>query len=103
MSPNPIDLWLDKVCSHLSGPRARARIRLELQNHMLDRVRLLMQSRGLSEEEAMLETAKRMGDPDEIGRALHCARLSPWRFLLWVGTLLIWAAFVFLLVHLSST
>lgn len=101
MPENPIDRWLDQAVAGVYGPRCRKAVRRELENHIRDRVHLLVETRGLSEEEAVREAIARMGDPQELSRLTAAARHPLRRFLFWLLTLLIWAAVIYLVIHLA--
>lgn len=102
MYENPIDRWLDAAVAPIRGKHSRQAIRAELQNHICDRVALLMRQRGFTEEEAVTHALSHMGDPSEIGKALAQARHPLRRFLFWLLTLLLWAAVAYLIVQVAS-
>lgn len=90
--PDQITVFLDQVCSHLAWSGYRSRVRRELFDHMATRVEYLISERDFSESDAIKQTIQWMGDPDEIGIALHKA-YSPFlklcytlfAIVLWIG------------------
>ena len=86
---NPIDIWLNQVCIHLT--RRRSAIRRELAAHLDDRIRILCTG-GLTAEEAIEQALAAMGDPDELGRALaesHCPIRRRILMIFWIAIIIL--------------
>lgn len=80
------ELWLLRATAGIRfGPDRRA-VKAELQAHLEDRREALLRRRpGLSGEDAERLVLERMGDPEELGRAL--ARIHrPWLGWLWLAS-----------------
>lgn len=101
MPENPIDRWLDQAVAGIHGARCRRMVRRELEDHIGDRVRLLKENRGLCEDEAVREALARMGDAQETAALISAARHPLKRFFYCLLTLLLWAAVVYLIIHLA--
>ncbi|MCL2018162.1 MAG: permease prefix domain 1-containing protein [Oscillospiraceae bacterium] len=67
--------YLDEVCTNIRGKTVRQVARGELFDHMKERYAGLLDE-GLTEEAATLETVKRMGDPETLGRRITAANRS---------------------------
>ncbi len=105
MSPNKLlELYLRRVCRHLLWPPYRARVRRELTDHIFSRARMLSRQNGLTQTQAVRQTLRALGDPDELGKALRHARLPTLRVVYNAASVLLWIAIiacaVFLAVHL---
>ena len=76
MSPNKLIVpYLHRVCRHLLWPPYRARVRRELTDHILSRAEELRCSGSLTQEQAVRQVLRALGDPDVLGKALRQARL----------------------------
>ncbi|WP_028609532.1 FtsW/RodA/SpoVE family cell cycle protein [Paenibacillus harenae] len=64
--------YLKRICGHIKVKDVHKEIRLEMTNHLDERVEDMVQD-GFSEEEAVQLALGQMGDPDQIGRQLHAA------------------------------
>ncbi|MCL2697270.1 MAG: permease prefix domain 1-containing protein [Oscillospiraceae bacterium] len=67
--------YLDKTCAVIRGRELRQTARGELADHMRERYGDLIAD-GLEPEAAALETIKRMGDPETLGRRITEANRS---------------------------
>lgn len=77
MSPNKLIVpYLHRVCRHLLWPPYRARIRRELTDHILSRAEELRCRGSLTQEQAVRQVLRALGDPDVLGKALRQARLA---------------------------
>ena len=76
MSPNKLIVpYLHRVCRHLLWPPYRARVRRELTDHILSRAEELRCRGSLTQEQAVRQVLRALGDPDVLGKALRQARL----------------------------
>ncbi|MCL2078017.1 MAG: permease prefix domain 1-containing protein [Oscillospiraceae bacterium] len=64
--------YLDRVCAAIRGNTLRQAARGELADHINERYGELLKE-GLAPETAALETVKRMGDPETLGRRISAA------------------------------
>lgn len=101
-SSERIEAFLTRVCVHIRWRPYRNRIRRELTDHILTRVEYLMNDRGYSESEAVAQAICMMGDPDEIGAALHREGRPLRRILFVCFTCVIWAGIVCCLIMLLN-
>ncbi len=76
-----LELWADEAVDQMRFPPDRKVVWRELMDHMEDAWELHME-RGLTNEEAQLETIRAMGDPVETGKLLNKAH-RPWLGWLW--------------------
>lgn len=67
--------YLHRVCRHLLWPPYRARVRRELTDHILSRAEELRCRGSLTQEQAVRQVLRALGDPDVLGKALRQARL----------------------------
>ena len=105
MSPNKlIAPYLHRVCRHLVWPPYRARVRQELTDHILSRAEELRCRSSLTQEQAVRQVLRSLGDPDELGKALRQARLPLARVAYNVISAVVWVAIlacaVYLAIHL---
>ncbi len=105
MSPNKlIAPYLHRVCRHLVWPPYRARVRQELTDHILSRAEELRCRSSLTQEQAVRQVLRSLGDPDELGKALRHARLPLARVAYNVISAVLWIAIlacaVYLAIHL---
>ncbi len=76
MSPNKLIVpYLHRVCRHLLWPPYRARVRRELTDHILSRAEELRCRGSLTQEQAVRQVLRALGDPDVLGKALRQARV----------------------------
>ncbi|MGG4095654.1 FtsW/RodA/SpoVE family cell cycle protein [Paenibacillus lautus] len=82
--------FLDRVCQQVRTRQMHPEIREELLGHIEDRAKLLMLE-GNTEEPAVQEAVKQMGDPGDIGKSLHLAHRPQldWKLLVMLGLFLI--------------
>ena len=73
--------WCEKVCGQVRFKPDHGSIRKELYSHMEDCCERLLAS-GLEQEAAEAAMLERMGDPEEVGRALDRVH-KPWLGWLW--------------------
>lgn len=99
-SDERIEQFLHRVCCHLRWPPYRARVRRELTDHILSRASYLMDERGFSEEEAVVQAVCLMGDPDALGHALQCDGRPLRRTIFLLLTCILWAGIVICLLCL---
>ena len=77
MSPNKLIVpYLHRVCRHLLWPPYRARVRRELTDHILSRAEELRCRGSLTQEQAVRQVLRALGDPDVLGKALRQAGTS---------------------------
>ena len=62
--------YTDSVCQHIRWKKARPMVAHEIKNHMCDQYESLVEN-GMSEEEAINETVRQMGDSTEVGKQLN--------------------------------
>ena len=76
MSPNKLIVpYLHRVCRHLLWPPYRARVRRELTDHILSRAEELRCRGSLTQEQAVRQVLRALGDPDVLERL--CGRRLP--------------------------
>jgi len=86
--------YLDTVCGAVRGKTLRQAARAELAGHMKERFEDLL-TEGLVEEAAALETIKRMGDPETLGKRITRANYSPIGLIsIFAGLILLVGAFI---------
>ena len=90
-SDERIAAYLDQVCRYISWPPYAARVRRELIDHILTRSEYLQHERGFTDEEAVAQAIRLLGNPDEIGHALPRAYRPYRRLLCLLITCLLWA------------
>jgi hypothetical protein len=78
--------YLDEVCKSIKGRELRQTARSELAVHMSERYGEL-ESEGLEADAAALETVKRMGDAQTLGRRITAANRSLRKTLIALGSL----------------
>ncbi len=105
MSPNKlIAPYLHRVCRHLLWPPYRTRVRRELTDHILSRTEELRCRSSLTQEQAIRQVLRSLGDPDELGKALRQARLPLARVAYNAISAIVWIAIlacaVYLAIHL---
>ncbi len=83
--------FLDRVCHEVRAKEMHTDIREELLGHLADRVQHLVDVEGKSQEEAIKEAIKQMGNPVAIGEGLHKVHRpkTDWGLLLLVGVMVI--------------
>lgn len=89
---NPlVSEFLDRVCHEVRAKEMHTDIREELLGHLSDRVEQLVDVEGKSQEEAIAEAVKQMGNPVAIGEGLHKVHRprTDWGLLLLVGAMVI--------------
>ncbi len=89
---NPlISEFLDGVCREVKAKEMHNDIREELLGHLDDRIEQLVEVEGKSEEEAIGEAIKQMGNPVAIGEGLHKVHRpkTDWGLLLLVGAMVV--------------
>ncbi|MCL1824008.1 MAG: permease prefix domain 1-containing protein [Oscillospiraceae bacterium] len=72
--------YLDEVCAAVRGSALKQAARIELTDHMKERYADLTQE-GFSEENAALETVKRMGEAEVLGKRITAANRSVYAIL----------------------
>jgi hypothetical protein len=70
MLSHDVDKFLYKVCKHVRYKGAHTGIRVELQDHIQDRIYDFI-DQGYGEETAIIKSVETMGDPAEIGKGLN--------------------------------
>ncbi len=85
-----VEMFIRRVCAHISWPLYRERVKLELYDHIMTRAEYLKNERGFNKKEAIAQSILLMGDPDEIGKQLHKAHCSPKRLCFLAITAVIW-------------
>lgn len=86
--------YLDTVCGAVRGKALKQATRVELADHMKERFEDLLEE-GLGEEAAALETIKRMGDPETLGKRITKANYSPIGLIsIFCGLILLVGAFI---------
>lgn len=109
MSPNKLIVpYLHRVCRHLLWPPYRARVRRELTDHILSRAEELrcraeeLRCRGsLTQEQAVRQVLRALGDPDVLGKALRQARLPLARVVYNVIFATVWIAILLCALYLT--
>ncbi|GEM_PF-597651 len=89
---NPlVSEFLDRVCHEVRAKEMHTDIREELLGHLADRVEHLVDVEGKSQEKAIAEAIKQMGNPVAIGEGLHKVHRpkTDWSLLLLVGAMVI--------------
>lgn len=76
-----IQKYLDAVTSEMVFDEAKLAVQIEVRSHIEDHIRIA-KSYGLSDEEAIHNSIKRMGDPCDIGRALNLIHKPKFGFVL---------------------
>ncbi len=89
-----VEMFLRRVCAHISWPVYRARVKKELLDHIMSRAEYLQHERGFREKESFAQAVLLLGDPDEIGKALHKAHCSPRRICCLALTVVFWLAII---------
>ena len=64
--------YLDRMCNEISNKEARAKARLEIENHLLDELETLM-NQGLSEAVALKRVLENATPPAKLGAKLNLA------------------------------
>ena len=95
MSPNKLMVpYLHRVCRHLLWPPYRARVRHELTEEL--------RCRGsLTQEQAVRQVLRALGDPDVLGKALRQARLPLARVVYNVIFATVWIAILLCALYLT--
>lgn len=83
MPPVKIDEFLEEIVSYVKFPFAKEGIKLELRDHILDKISDYM-GQGYDQEKAQQQAIEEMGDPEEIGTLLN-KQHNP--FLGWILTI----------------
>ena len=88
--PEPFREYVENVCGQIRWKKVRPAVAEELEAHLDDQRQALMEE-GASEEEAVKETLRQMGDPVSTGAQLdRVHRPKPqWAMLAAVGLLLV--------------
>lgn len=95
--------WLETATKGIRFKPDRLAVEAELREHLEDKTADMARIFHIGGEEAEQEALKRMGDPEEIGKAL--AKLhKPWLGYLWMASrVLRWAALIAAAVFLVTT
>ena len=102
MSPNKLIVpYLHRVCRHLLWPPYRARVRRELNDHILSRAEELRCRGSLTQEQAVRQVLRALGDPDILGKALRQARLPLARVVYNVISATVWIAILLCALYLT--
>ena len=88
--PEPFREYVENVCGQIRWKKVRPAVAEELEAHLDDQRQALMEE-GASEEDAVKETLRQMGDPVDVGGQLdRVHRPKPqWAMLAAVGLLLV--------------
>ena len=88
--PEPFREYVENVCGQIRWKKVRPAVAEELEAHLDDQRQALMEE-GASEEEAVKETLRQMGDPVSTGAQLDRVHRSKpqWAMLAAVGLLLV--------------
>lgn len=76
-----IQKFVDAVTAELAFGEAQAAVRMEIRAHLEDSIETA-KSYGLSEIDAIQDSMKRMGDPQQIGKSLNLIHQPKFDFLL---------------------
>ena len=102
MSPNKLIVpYLHRVCRHLLWPPYRARVRRELNDHILSRAEELRCRGSLTQEQAVRQVLRALSDPDILGKALRQARLPLARVVYNVISATVWIAILLCALYLT--
>lgn len=99
-SHDHISDYLDLVCKNIHWRPYRARVRRELADHILTRAEYLHGERGFSEEEAIVQAIRQLGEPESLGRMLNRARWPYRRLVFTFFTCVLWAAIVYCTIRI---
>ena len=102
MSPNKLIVpYLHRVCRHLLWPPYRTRVRRELTDHILSRAEELRCRGSLTQEQAVRQVLRALGDPDILGKALRQVRLPLARVVYNVISATVWIAILLCALYLT--
>ncbi|MDY3618328.1 permease prefix domain 1-containing protein [Agathobaculum sp.] len=99
-SHDRISAYLDLVCSHIRWRPYRERVRRELTDHILTRAEYLHGERGFSEEEAVAQAIRQLGEPEGLGRMLNRAHWPYRRLAFTLFTCAVWAGIVYCVIRI---
>lgn len=94
-SADRIDAFLDRVCSHIRWRPYCGRVRRELTDHILTCAFYLRAEQHFSEEQAVAQAIRLLGNPDELGSALNHAHRPLRRLFVLFGFCVLWAGIVY--------
>ena len=74
--PEPFREYVENVCGQIRWKKVRPAVAEELEAHLDDQRQALMEE-GASEEDAVKETLRQMGDPVDVGGQLDRGCTAP--------------------------
>ncbi|MGO4539437.1 FtsW/RodA/SpoVE family cell cycle protein [Paenibacillus sp. 2TAB19] len=66
-----VEQYLESVCGKVKAKEVHEDINLEMLSHLEERVEDRLLAGDISEEDAIADAIKQMGDPEQIGKQLH--------------------------------